>query len=75
MMIRRRRHPGGDLIELMPRVDAEVGDIVVEKGTHRRVRGGQVVVLFLDGGEVLEVPGRLRDELVIDRAQARGQRL
>src|ERR1017187_6946553 len=68
-----RYHPGGDLIELMPGMDTQVGDVLDEEGPHRGVGGGQVVVLLLDGGQVLEVPRRLLDQVFIDRAQARGE--
>ena len=47
----------------------------VEEGADRRVGGGQVVVLLLDGGQVLEVPRRLLDQVLVDRAQAGGQRV
>ena len=72
-MRRSRRHPGGDLIELMPGMDTQVGDVLDEEGPHRGVGGGQIVILLLDGGQVLEVPRRLLDKVFIDRAQARGE--
>ncbi len=66
--------PGGELVGLVPGVGPEVGGVLGEEGTDRRVGGGQVVVLLLDGGQVLEVPRGLLDQVFVDRAEAGGQR-
>src|ERR1035438_9399345 len=68
-----RRHPGGDLIELMPGVGTQIGDVLDEESLDRSVGGGQVVVLLLDGSQVLEIPRRLLDQVFVDWAQARGE--
>ena len=62
--------PGADLVGLVPGVGAEVGGVLGQEGADRRVGGGQVVVLLLDGGQVLEVPRGLLDEVFVDRAEA-----
>src|SRR5216683_3041262 len=51
------------VIELMPGVGTQIGDVLDEKGPHRSVGGGQIVVLLLDSGQVLEVPRRLLDQV------------
>ena len=63
-------HPGRDLVGLVPGVGAEVGGVLGQEGADRRVGGGQVVVLLLDGGQVLEVPGGLLDQVFVNRAEA-----
>ena len=66
-------HPGRDLVGLVPGVGPEVAGVLGEEGADRRVGGGQVVVLLLDGGQVLEVPGGLLDQVFVDRAEASRQ--
>ena len=67
--------PGLHPVQCELRVRTEVGLIVRPELAHGRVGGGQVVEQLLHGGEVLEVPGRLLDQVVIDRGQTGGQRV
>ncbi len=48
---------------------------MLEERGDRGVGGGQVVVLPLNRGQVLEVPSRLLEQLLVDRGQAVGQRV
>ena len=67
--------PGLHPVQCELHMGTEVGLIVRPELAHGRVGGGQVVEELLHGGEVLEVPGGLLDEVVIDRGQTGGQRV
>ena len=67
--------PGLHPVQRELHMGTEVRLIVRPELAHGRVGGGQVVEQLLHGGEVLEVPGGLLDEVVIDRGEAGGQRV
>ncbi len=64
-----------DPVELKPDERPQVRLVVDQEVPHGRVRRGEVIEQLLPRREVLEVARGLLDQVLVDRAQARAQRV